>query len=334
MAQAEVRHDGDDDRLLGQQAPLAPVDGADGDDLVAVDEVAVGVHRQHAVGVAVEREAHIRSQLDDRPAQDLRMRRSASVVDVHAVGSVGHHVDACAGGLEHMRRHLPRGAVGAVEDDVQPREPAAAEGAHQRVDIGGSRRAGPDPSDLAPGGQRQRSAAGDQAIELGLEPFLDGVVELATPSGEELDAVVGEGVVRRGDDRRGDVLACRHPGDARGRQDAKVVDVGAVRAEPGDQCRLQHRTRHPCVAPDGKAGRAEHGGGGPPEGHHQFGRELGVGHAAHTVGAKTKSQLDLPGAAVMGVSSASSTGAPYGPSSGRTSWIPSHGRRGGAGRPA
>src|SRR5207247_5356486 len=114
----------------------------------------------------------------------------------------------------------------------------------------------------------------------------------------------------------------------------EVVDVGTVRAEPGDQRRLQHRARHPRIAPHGEAGRAEYGGSSPPEGDHEFGRELGVGHAAHTVGAKTKSQLDLPGAAVMGVSSASSTGAPYGPSSGRTSCFPSRGRRDGEDRPA
>ena len=60
VAQTQVRHDGHDDRLLRQQTPLPSVDGADGDDLVAVDEVAVGVHREHPVGIPVERQTDVR----------------------------------------------------------------------------------------------------------------------------------------------------------------------------------------------------------------------------------------------------------------------------------
>ena len=55
-AQPEVRHHGGDDRVAAQQLAVVQVDGGDRQDLVAVDEDAALVDRDHAVGVAVERE--------------------------------------------------------------------------------------------------------------------------------------------------------------------------------------------------------------------------------------------------------------------------------------
>ena len=57
--EAEVRHHGGDDRVLGQPAVVAPIDRHDRDDLVAVDQSAIGIDRQHAVGVTVEGEPGI-----------------------------------------------------------------------------------------------------------------------------------------------------------------------------------------------------------------------------------------------------------------------------------
>ena len=67
-----------------QHAPLLPVDGGDGDDVVTVDEPPVGVDRERPVGVAVERDARIGAGLDHRALQRLGMRRPGALVDVAA----------------------------------------------------------------------------------------------------------------------------------------------------------------------------------------------------------------------------------------------------------
>ena len=70
--EAEVGHHGDDDGVVVQPAPLVQVDGADGDDLVAVDQLAIVVDGQHPVGVAVEGEAGVGSGVGDLAAAGRR----------------------------------------------------------------------------------------------------------------------------------------------------------------------------------------------------------------------------------------------------------------------
>ena len=117
-AQAEVRHHRDRDRVVAQHPALVPVERGHHHDLVAVDQVAVLVDREDAVGVAVEREAELRASLTNRGLQRLGMRRSAPGVDVPAVGRVVDDVYPGAGRLERVRCEIRRRAVGAVDHDV------------------------------------------------------------------------------------------------------------------------------------------------------------------------------------------------------------------------
>ena len=57
----------------------------DGQDLVAVDLVALRVHGQAAVRVAVVRDAEVRAVLDDGGPQPLQVGGAAAVVDVQPV---------------------------------------------------------------------------------------------------------------------------------------------------------------------------------------------------------------------------------------------------------
>ncbi len=72
--EAEVAHHGDDDGVVGQPTALVQVDGADGDDLVAVDEPAGVVDGEHPVGVTVEREPDVGALGDAPPRQRAGMR--------------------------------------------------------------------------------------------------------------------------------------------------------------------------------------------------------------------------------------------------------------------
>ena len=62
-----------------------------GDDLVAVDHAAVAADRQHAVAVAVEREADVVAARADALDDQLGVRRAAAGVDVDAVGLARDH---------------------------------------------------------------------------------------------------------------------------------------------------------------------------------------------------------------------------------------------------
>ena len=72
LHEAEVAHHGRDDGVLGEPALLVQREREDREELVAVDDVALGVDRQAAVGVAVEREADVGAVLEDGRLQRLR----------------------------------------------------------------------------------------------------------------------------------------------------------------------------------------------------------------------------------------------------------------------
>ena len=74
--QPEVRHHGHRDRVVAQRAALVQVERGHRHDLVAVDELAVLVDRDHAVGVAVERETERRRRA--RRTARLQRLRDAS----------------------------------------------------------------------------------------------------------------------------------------------------------------------------------------------------------------------------------------------------------------
>ena len=88
FVQADVRHDRRHKAAAGKLPLLRQGVGADGHDLVAVDQPAVFIHGKAAVGVAVERETERIAALAHLFGQHLDMRRAAVVVDVDAVRRV------------------------------------------------------------------------------------------------------------------------------------------------------------------------------------------------------------------------------------------------------
>ena len=97
QAEPEVGHHGDDDRVVAQRAPVAQVAGADGDDVVAVDDGPGVVDGHRAVGVTVEGQPEIgavrrRTAAASEagvggPHPALMLRPSGSVVDHDDVGA-------------------------------------------------------------------------------------------------------------------------------------------------------------------------------------------------------------------------------------------------------
>ncbi len=108
--------------------------GEDGDDEVAVDEVAVGVDGQHAVAVAVEGEAQVEPVGAHERLQRPDVRRPAAVVDVAAVRFGAQHDDVGAALGQAERRRLVHRAVGAVDGDAQAGQ-IERDAAHEVPDV-------------------------------------------------------------------------------------------------------------------------------------------------------------------------------------------------------
>ena len=96
--------------------------GGERDQLVAVDDGAVAIHRQHAVPVAVERERGVKAAAGDPRHDTVEVRRTAAVVDVAPVRGIGQHLDLVAEPAHDLRRRAIGRAVGAIEQDPAPRQ--------------------------------------------------------------------------------------------------------------------------------------------------------------------------------------------------------------------
>ena len=129
----EVGHHGDDDRVLGQATVGVAIDGADPDDLIAVDQPARGIDGQHPIGVAVEGEPDVGAAGHDRTPKVIGVGRAAVRVDVGAVRLVVDHLHRRAERPEHSRGDCGGGPVGTVDHDRQPRQPAALDGARPPI---------------------------------------------------------------------------------------------------------------------------------------------------------------------------------------------------------
>ena len=136
--EAHVGHGGGDDEVVGELAAGLEVAGAGEHDGVAVDDVAVLVGEEGAVGVAVEGDAHGGAGDFDLGGDDLGVEGAAVLVDVAAVGGGVGDVDGAVEGFEELRGDGAGGAVGAVEDDVAVVEGDAGDGGEEEADVVGA----------------------------------------------------------------------------------------------------------------------------------------------------------------------------------------------------
>ena len=285
--EAQIRHHRGDDAGFRQPPVIPPALGDHRQQLVAIDQMAVLVGDDDAIGVAIERDADIGAHFEHLAAERLGRSRAAFAVDVEAVrlDADGDHVGAQL--PERAGRDAVGGAVGAVEDDAQALERKVA---RQRalgefdvavvhaVDALGA-------AEVAALGHALGHVAVDQAFDLAL----DLVRKLVAVRAEQLDAVVVERVVR-GRDHHPQVGAHRagEHGDGRGRHRPELQHVHAHGGEAGDQRRLDHVAGKPGVLADHDAmavlAAAEDEAGCLPDLERQLGRDHAIGAAANAVG--------------------------------------------------
>src|SRR5581483_10623011 len=238
--EAEIRHHGHRDLVDAQ------VERERGHDLVAVDDLAALVDREHAVAVAVERDAEVEAAVAHRALQKGEVGRAAAHVDVRAVGRVADRVHDRAAALERRRGDTGVRAVRAVDGEAQPGE-VLPEALEDVVEIGVGRDLDVLDAALVDAGRR-----GEQLLDL----LLGLVRQLASVRVEELDAVVLRRVVRGGDD---DAEVERRERDGRRRQHAADDAVAARRDDAAREALLELDPRGARVPAD------EHLRGARPE---------------------------------------------------------------------
>ncbi len=231
--EAHVGHGGGDDEVVGQLAAGLEVAGAGEHDGVAVDDVAVLVGEEGAVGVAVEGDAEGGAGDFDLGGDDLGVEGAAVLVDVAAVGGGVGDVDGAVEGLEELRGDGAGGAVGAVEDDVAVVEGDAGDGFEEEADVVGA----VGFVDLGEGRVfGDGGVGGEDAGDFVLDGEFGCVGELVAVGAEDLDAVVLPGIVAGGDDDAGgEAVLAGEEGDGGGGEDAGGVDRGSGGAEAGGE---------------------------------------------------------------------------------------------------
>ena len=286
--QAPVREDRHDEDPAGQGPAREPVEGADAEELVAVDDVPVAVDDHEAVGVAVEGEAQVGAAGHDLGREGRRGGGAAAGVDVHAVGLVVDDVDAGPGRGEDLGCGRAAGAVRAVEDDVQvarrrPREALAV--------VPVAVREGGGVDDAAdPGVPRAAELLG--APDQLLQGVLGRLVELEPPAVEHLEAVVVGGVVRgRHHDAGREAARPGEEREGRRREDPGHVHVAAQARGAGGDGGHEHAARAPGVLADhhGAARPRQLVRNGATERVGDGGPEVDVGDAADPVRAEEAS---------------------------------------------
>ena len=99
--QPRVAHDRADQGFLRQLSLREQVQPSDGHDVVSVDQFALLVAEQEAVGIAVVRNAQVGAVLPDFLAHELGVHRAAVFVDVLAVRLVAKDDDFRAQLAQH-----------------------------------------------------------------------------------------------------------------------------------------------------------------------------------------------------------------------------------------
>ena len=237
LIQAHVGHDGSHHLGAIQPVLLLHELGADIHDVVAVDDIALLVHRQAAIRVAIKGEAHVQAVFHHELLQLADMGGAAVHVDVQAVGPVGNHIGIGPQGVKHALGHLPGAAVGAVQADLEVFIGPGGQG-DQVADVAvAAGRIVHGAADGVPLGVGQ----GFVRVQIGLDALQQALLHFLPVAVDELDPVVMIGVVAGGDhDAAVKVVRTGDVGHAGGAGHMQQISVRPGGGEAGAEGRLIH----------------------------------------------------------------------------------------------
>ena len=249
------------------------------------------VDGQAAIRISVVGDAEVTAGLNDGGLQGLGVRGTRVEVDVAAVGGRVDDRDVGAELTEHGRAQLGGRAVRAVDRDLHAAQ-IGADRLDEVRDVGvlRPRVVGIDLADGVAGG----------TIPLGVYESLDlvlhGIGQLVAAVREELDAVIGHRVVRRGnhDAEVNGVLGGRQMRDRGGRDDADAGHVHAGARQARREGMVEELARNTGVAADDRAGlgavrtqgAAELAGSGLAELQREIRSDVNVRQSSHAIRAE------------------------------------------------
>ena len=287
--EAEIGHDGGDDARLGEAAIILPAFGDDGHELVAIDDLALFIDDDDAVGVAIERDADIGAHFADLADDGIGRGGADIAVDVEAVRLDANGEDFGAELPQSLGGDFVGGAIGAVDHDAEAVE---IHGAGQCA-LGEFNVAGVDALDAL--GAAEGGGGGETVIQIAVNEGFDFVLglvgELEAIGIEQLDAIILIGVVGGGNhDAEIGAHGARQHGDGGCRHRAEQQHIHADRGEAGDKGRLDHVAGEARILADDDAvamlAAAEDEAGGLTDAKREIGRDHLVGFAANAIGAE------------------------------------------------
>ena len=245
LVQTEVGHDGGDDGVHQQLAALFHVAAVNVQDVVAGDDVALFIHTEAAVGVAVVGKADVEVVLHNELLQTLNVGGAGVQVDVQAVGLVVDDVGVCTESIKNALGNVPAGTVGAVQADLDPLEgvnPQRDQVSHVAV---ASADVVDGAADMVTAGKRQLGPILVKDVQLAVEVILDEqqcfLVHLLAVAVDELDAVVVIRVMARRDhDAAVEIAVAHHVAYRRRGGHAQHIRIGTARHKARNQRVLVH----------------------------------------------------------------------------------------------
>ena len=245
LVQAEVGHNGGDDRVGDKLAALLHIAAIDVQDMVTGDDIALFIHAEAAVGIAVIGKADVKVILDNELLQPLNVGGAGVEVDVQAVGLIVDDIGVGAQCVKDALGNVPAGAVGAVQTDLD-----AAEGVDAQADqvphiAVAACHIVHSAAHMVAAGKGQLRPVLIENVQLAVEVILDQqqrfLVHLLAVAVNELDTVVIVGVVAgRDHDAAVEIVHAGDVGNARGGGDMQQVGIGAAGGQARDKAILKH----------------------------------------------------------------------------------------------
>src|SRR6202011_4068374 len=242
FVQAEITHHGRDQRVVAKLVRFQKIERGDGENFVAINDLAIFIAKQNAVGIAIVSDTDIGVNQAHDALNFIRMSAAAAVVNVDPVGLVVGAGDVSAELAQNARRRFVGGAIRDIDGDAyfferhfsgetRLREfdvaPKGIINARSPSDFSGGR---PDVVDLA---------AKDQVLDL----RFDLIVEFVAVVPKKFNAVVFVRIVGSGKNYAG--IGSKRSSDvshARRWQRTDDEDINAERGDPGDERVLEHVT--------------------------------------------------------------------------------------------
>lgn len=289
VAQAEVAHDGGDEGVAAELALFFKGFGAEAEDAVAADNLAIAIDEDDAVGVAIETDTDVGFVFFDEFGGFFRVEGADAFVDVVAIGRGAEFDDFGAEFFENERADEVAGTVSAIDNDFETFEIFVADGRFGKLDVSTGGVIDAEGFSEADVGRSGLIAAEDDFFD----GFLEGVVEFVAVWAEDFDAVVGEGIVGGGEHDAGVAghglgqMSDGGSGDGAGEEDA-----GAFANEATREGGLEHVTADAGVFSDDDfmtafVLSAKDAGDSSADTEGDFGcNGVFIGNAADTIGSK------------------------------------------------